>query len=112
MGRPISQRILIHSATLKKPAGLDRDRNQVYTSTVLSRIRIAITKQTILTDVGAVKSDAMTLIFDAVNSTPVNTVISEDDVITFSGRDYTVKSVTPCYAKDSDAVHHWECSLV
>lgn len=110
MSRPISKRLLVHSATLKKPAGLDRDRNVTYTSTELSNIRIAITKQTILTDIGATKADTMTMFFDAENSTPAGTEIDEKDLIVWQGKSYTVKSVTPCYA-DTASVHHWEVSL-
>ena len=118
MARPIAKKLLVHTCTLKKPAGLDRDRNPTFLETVLKRVRIGATFQNIRGSVGETKADSMTLIIDAVNSAyettggePTAQVLpTENDAIEWESKSFTVRSVTPCYAQ-SDAPHHWEVTL-
>lgn len=118
MARPIAKKLLVHTCTLKKPAGLDRDRNPTFSETVLKRVRIGATFQTIRGTVGETKADTMTLVIDAVNSAyettsgePTAQVLpAENDVIVWDGKSFTVRSVTPCFAQ-SDTPHHWEVTL-
>src|SRR5574344_2043309 len=98
MAKPISKKLLVHQIVLKKPSGIDRDRNPTFLETVLKYVRIGATLQTIRGAIGEVKADTMTLFIDAVNTqyeTPAGeattqTLPEELDVITWNGNDYTV----------------------
>ena len=116
--RAIPLKLLVHSCTLKKQAGLDRNRNPTYTETVLKRVRIGATFQTVRGSIGETKADTMTLIIDAKN-TRYETVSgeaterklpAEKDVIEWQGQTFTVRSVTPCYTQ-GDTPHHCEVTL-
>ena len=118
MARPIAKKLLVHTCTLKKPAGLDRDRNPTFSETVLKRVRIGATFQQLRGNIGEIKADTLTLIIDAENTQyetaagePTAAIIPiETDAITWEGKDYTVRSVTPCYTQGA-APHHWEITL-
>lgn len=116
--RAIPLNLLVHSCTLKKQTGLDRNRNPTYTETVLKRVRIGATFQTIRGNIGETKADTLTLFIDAANTQFETTageataaiIPIETDAITWNGKDYTVRSVTPCYTQRA-APHHWEVTL-
>lgn len=116
--RAIPLKLLVHSCTLKKQTGLDRNRNPTYTETVLKRVRIGATFQTIRGNIGETKADTLTLFIDAANTQYETTageataaiIPIETDAITWNGKDYTVRSVTPCYTQGA-APHHWEVTL-
>ena len=116
--RAIPLKLLVHSCTLKKQTGLDRNRNPTYTETVLKRVRIGATFQTIRGNIGETKADTLTLFIDAANTqyettageATVAIIPTETDAITWNGKDYTVRSVTPCYTQGA-APHHWEVTL-
>lgn len=116
--RAIPLKLLVHSCTLKKQTGLDRNRNPTYTETVLKRVRIGATFQTIRGNIGETKADTLTLLIDAANTQFETTageataaiIPIETDAITWNGKDYTVRSVTPCYTQGA-APHHWEVTL-
>ena len=116
--RAIPLKLLVHSCTLKKQTGLDRDRNPTFSETVLKHVRIGATFQTVRGNVGETKADTMTLVIDAVNSAYETTSGTEtaqvlpagNDVIVWDGKSFTVRSVTPCFAQ-SDTPHHWEVTL-
>lgn len=116
--RAIPLKLLVHSCTLKKQTGLDRNRNPTYTETVLKRVRIGATFQTLRGSIGETKADTMTLIIDAKNTRyetvageQAATVIpSENDAIEWQEQNFTVRSVTPCYTQGA-APHHWEVTL-
>ena len=118
MAKPIAKKLLIHQIVLKKPSGLDRDRNPTFSETVLKYVRIGATFQTVRGNVGETKADTMTLVIDAVNSAYETTsgtetaqvLPAENDVIVWDGKSFTVRSVTPCFAQD-DSPHHWEVTL-
>lgn len=118
MAKPIAKKLLIHQIVLKKPSGIDRDRNPTFSETVLKYVRIGATFQTVRGNVGETKADTMTLVIDAVNSAyettsgePTAQVLpAENDVIVWDGKSFTVRSVTPCFAQ-SDTPHHWEVTL-
>lgn len=119
MARPISRRLLIHTATLKRSAGLDRDRNPTFTSTVLKSVRIAATEQIVRGTNGETKADTLTLFIDCTNTTyetPAGDTAAavtpqELDAIEWNNKTFTVRSVTPCYTKDTDVLHHYEVTL-
>ena len=116
--RAIPLKLLVHSCTLKKQTGLDRNRNPTYTETVLKRVRIGATFQTIRGNIGETKADTITLIIDAKNTRyetaageqTAAVIPAENDAIEWQGQNFTVRSVTPCYAQD-DSPHHWEVTL-
>lgn len=116
--RAIPLKLLVHSCTLKKHAGLDRNRNPTYTETVLKCVRIGATFQTVRGSIGETKADTLTLFIDAKN-TRYETVSGEEterrlpaekDVIEWQGQTFTVRSVMPCYTQ-LDSPHHWEVTL-
>ena len=116
--RAIPLKLLVHSCTLKKQTGLDRNRNPTYSETVLKRVRIGATFQTIRGNIGETKADILTLFIDAANTQFETTageataaiIPIETDAITWNGKGYTVRSVTPCYTQGA-APHHWEVTL-
>lgn len=112
--------LLVHTCTLKKRTGVDRNRNPTYTDTVLTHVRIEATLQTVRQDIGETKTDTMTLFIDPEHtqySTIVNgetsaaQVLPEElDAVEWQGRSFTVRSVKPCYSQ-GNAPHHWEYTL-
>lgn len=117
--RAIPAKLLVHSCTLRKRTGLDRDRNPEYTETVLKRVRIGATFQTARGSTGETKADTLTLIVDAKNTRyetadgdEAAAVLPEElDAVEWQGRTFTVRSVTPCCTQGTDAPHHWEVTL-
>lgn len=118
MARAIPARLLVHECVLKHKTGVDRNRNPTYSETVLKRVRIGATFQTLRGNIGETKADTLTLIIDAANTQfettegePTEAIIPiEADAITWTGKDYTVRSVTPSYTQGA-APHHWEITL-
>lgn len=116
--RAIPLKLLVHSCTLRKKTGQDRNRNPTYTETVLKRVRIGATFQTVRGNIGETKADTLTLFIDAANTRFENAdgeetaaaIPEEQDAITWGGKSYTVRSVTPCYAQGATP-HHWEVTL-
>lgn len=118
MARQIPARLLVQDCVLKKQIGIDRNRNPIYELTVLKRVRIGATFQSIRGAYGETKADTLTLFIDAKN-TRCETVNgeaieskhpAEKDVIEWQGQTFTVRSVTPCYTQ-GDTPHHWEVTL-
>lgn len=118
MARAIPARLLVHECVLKHKTGVDRNRNPTYSETVLKRVRIGATFQTLRGNIGETKADTMTLIIDAKNTqfetaageATAAIIPTETDAVTWNGKDYTVRSVTPCYTQGA-APHHWEITL-
>lgn len=116
--RAIPLKLLVHSCTLKKQAGLDRNRNPAYEETVLKCVRIGATFQTVRGNTGETKADTMTLFIDAENTRyetadgeeAAAVIPAENDAIEWQGQNFTVRSVTPCYAQ-GESPHHWEVQL-
>lgn len=118
MSRPIPARLLVHDCVLKRKTGIDRNRNPTYSETVLKRVRIGATFQTIRGNIGETKADTLTLFIDAANTQFETTageataavIPAENDAIEWQGQNFTVRSITPCYAQ-GNAPHHWEVTL-
>ena len=116
MSIPIS--LLVHNCILKKPTGLDRNRNPIYSKIILKQVRIGATFQSVRGAYGETKSDSLTLFIDAKNTvyeaidgeTVEKKLPEEKDVIEWQGQYFTVRSITPCYTK-GDEPHHWEVTL-
>lgn len=118
MARAIPARLLVHECVLKRKTGTDRNRNPTYSETVLKRVRIGATFQTLRGSIGETKADTMTLIIDAKNTRyetaageqTAAVIPAQNDAIEWQGHSFTVRSVTPCYAQ-GNAPHHWEVTL-
>ena len=118
MARPIPARLLAQDCVLKKTAGLDRNRNPIYESTILKRVRIGATLASVRGIYGETKADTLTLFVDAKNTRyeMVNgeeterRLPAEKDVIEWQGQSFTVRSIMPCYTH-FDSPHHWEVTL-
>ena len=116
MSRPIPARLLMHECVLKHKTGVDR--NPTYSETALKRVRIGATFQQLRGNIGETKADTLTLFIDAENTRFETTegeltatiIPIETDAITWDGKGYTVRSVTPCYIQGA-ATHHWEITL-
>lgn len=104
--------LLIHTCTYYAPSTRDRDGNITYNEGVaLSNVRLVPVLATMKSDVGETKDDKLTLYVAPFSSTP-QIIPEELAKISFKNCDYTIRSVTPCYAKDGDAVDHYEAALV
>ena len=118
MARPIPARLLVQDCVLKKQIGIDRNRNPIYELTILKRVRIGATFQSIRGAYGETKADTLTLFIDAKNTVyetangeaTERKLPAEKDVIEWQGQTFTVRSVTPCYTQ-GNSPHHWEATL-
>ena len=108
----INKRLLIHNCAILRPIDTDPDGNVTTERIELTTVRIVATKSTVLTSEGYTKVDTLTLYFDCTNSTPAGFIPQERDRVEWQGGSYTIKSVTPCYTRDVDVVHHYEAGLV
>lgn len=118
MSKAIPISLLVHNCVLKKPTGIDRNRNHIYSQIILKQVRIGATFQSVRGTYGETKADTLTLFIDAKN-TIYETVDGEaiekklpeeKDIIEWQSQYFTVRSVTPCYTK-GDEPHHWEVVL-
>ena len=106
-------RFLIHSCIYSVPAGKDRDGNAVYSDTALTGVRIApVTLATAQNAQGETKNDRLTLYYDPIVSAPQGLKLEEQAKITWQGKVYFIRQVTPCCTKDTDTVHHYEAALI
>ena len=121
MIKPISNFLLIHTCLLKKPLGLDRNRNPTFSIYVLKKVRIGVSLQSVRGDVAETKADTMTLYIDATNTiyettdgvtlSPFLEILpNENDVVEWENKNFTVRKITPCFTR-SIIPHHWEIEL-
>lgn len=108
----IPARLLIHNCTYSTITGTDRDGNKVYNNIELSRVRFApVTMGTAQATAGETKDDKLVLYIDVQQTTPA--VVPEELArVTWNGKAYTIRSVTPCYTRNTEAVHHYEAALI
>ena len=118
MTRAIPKRLLVHECILKKKKGMDRNRNPTFEEYTLKNVRIGSTFQTARGTVGETKADTMTLFVDSENSAfeldgeNVDSVpIEELDCIEWSGKTFTVRSITKCFTQETEKPHHLEVTL-
>lgn len=106
------QSLLIHSCDYEEPESSDRDGNPVYSEPVtLERVRIAPIFATERATEGEAKNDKLTLYYAPFISSPA-IIPQELARITWQGKRYTIRSITPCYTRDDDTVHHYEAALI
>lgn len=104
--------LLVHACTYKTMTGTDRDGNAEYMEVELSGVRFGpVTYEARQSAAVETAADKLTLYIDPVRTQPA--VIPEELAhVTWQGKDYTIRAVTPCYTRNTDAVHHWECALI
>jgi len=118
MQRAIPANLLIHNCILKKQSGLDRNRNPIYEHIILKQVRIGGTFKSIRGTYGETQFDALSLLIDEQNTLYENEngeaveriLPAEKDLIEWQGKDFTVRSITPCYVQEAKT-HHWEVTL-
>lgn len=117
--RAIPLNLLQQECVLKHKIGQDRNRNSVYEERILVHVRIGATFQTVRGSIGETKADTLTMFIDAANTeyettegeTTAQVLPTENDAVTWNGKDYTVRSVTPCFTQGDATPHHWEVTL-
>ena len=108
----IPRSILPHTASLKKLTGIDSRGNATYATAVdLNYVRLEVARKNALTSLGEQRNDSMVLFFDVINSLPAGTEFAINDVVTFGGRDYTVREAVAEYTVYGTP-HHYEVALV
>lgn len=107
----ISGGLLIHRATVQAVTGYDEDRNEELSGAFdIKNVRFTAVRQTVLNAHGLAKDDKLTMYFDCVASEPTFYAPAEGDRITWEGKTYTVRAVTPCYGHGG--LHHYKAALV
>lgn len=109
--KSIPQRLLIHSATLRKRVNVDRwGDGELDGGILLKKIRIEPSSQIIRDKNNAEIQLAATLFWDCRNSRPAGMVISIDDIVDFCGEKYQVKGIERLY--DERRLHHYEIGMI
>lgn len=106
----IPDRLLVHSCILKKRTGIDRERNPVYESHTLRKVRIEGTQGVARASVGTIATDSLTLFIDR-HASEYDVLPSNGDTVEFLDREYTVQSLKSCFTAGSADTHHWEVTL-
>ena len=118
MAKAIPVHFLVHNCILKKQTGLDRNRNPIYSKTILKQVRIGARFQLVRSTYGEIKADALSLLIDEENTIyetengekAEKNIPVEKDIIEWQGKTFTVRSITPCYTQEENP-HHWEVTL-
>lgn len=110
--RPIPSSLLNMSASLYHATGKDDYANKTYGDEIeLTKIYIEQTKSVTLGSLGEVSDGSLTLYFDAVNSSPIDTAFSRLDKIVFGSETYYARNATPYRNPMNGEIHHWEVTL-
>ena len=115
--RPIPLRILNQSATHKKIASTDNWGAETTTTYNLTNVYIETSNEIVKTNENTEIKASSILFYDVVNSncklSGVDTlpVFVEDDIITFSSKDYRILKIDPIYQADTTDIHHYELYL-
>lgn len=114
MSRPISKRLLFHSATLYKYSESVQDqwgkRNYSGAPVALENIRIEPSGRMVKTTTNNEIMLSAVLFHDEVNSSPRAFIYALEDMIEFEEHTYFVKSTERL--PDNHGWHHWEVGLV
>lgn len=109
--RPIPRSLLIHSAMLRLPAGVDVWQKPINSVSIdLSYIRIDPSSKVIISKDNTEMQLSSTLIYDCRNSRPLDITFAPEQIITWQDRDYKVITAEPLY--DGIRLHHWELGLI
>lgn len=107
--RPIPKRLLIHSATLKTPNGVDAWQNTTYQDQAISHVRVEPCSKIVQTKDNTEVQLTSLLIYDCRNSSPAGITFEVQQKIKWNGTEYTIVSPEPLY--DESKLHHWEVGL-
>lgn len=109
--RPIPRSLLIHSAILQLPAGIDVWQRPINPASIdLSYVRIDPSNKIIINNDNTEEQLSSTLIYDCHNSRPLGINFEPEQIVTWQGRDYKVITTEPLY--DGSKLHHWELGLI
>lgn len=109
--RPIPKNMLIHTCSVSAVTGEDAWGNRTISEAVtLTNIRIDTAKSVVITKDNRQLQLTAVLFYDCRNSLPLDHVFEIENVVSFGGREYTVKSVEPLY--DGSKLHHYEVGLM
>lgn len=108
----ISENLLIHSCIYELPAEYDRDGDETFLEPLtLEHVRIEAVLATEKTSVGESKNDKLTLYYVPFISRP-QIVPAELARITWNGKTFQIRSVTPFYTQNGEVIHHYEAALI
>lgn len=106
--KPIPKKLLIHEVTLKRYKKDTWGEDTLELEKTLKFVRIEPSKSRVLSvDNTEIQLNSL-LFYDCVNSTPRGVIFELEDIITFEGTNYTVKTIDPLYGAK---LHHYEIGL-
>ena len=109
--RPIPKRLLIHSAELLIPTGVDARQKPTYASPVnLTRIRVDGSDRTVISKDNTEQQLTSDLYYDCRLSRPRDIKFEPGQKVIFGGRELLVVQAIPC--EDEHGPHHWEVGLI
>lgn len=107
----IPERLLVHNCLYSEKTS-DRDGNTVQGKSVLvEHVRFTAVLATAKASEGESKDDKLTFYYVPFVSSPA-IIPQELASVEWNGKAYTIRSVTPCYTKGGDKIHHYEAALV
>lgn len=108
--KPISRKLLIHSAILNALTGKDEFRKETFgVDQNLTFVRVEPAKSRKLSSSGQyVDVSTDKVFYDLTNSRPKNTVFNKGDKFTFNNKSLIVNEVITYYALDGTTPHHYE----
>lgn len=111
MSSPISEGLLVHSATLNPKSSEDDYGNPVSGTPVnLTKVRVSRVRYSPVTATGESVNDRLILHFDCMHSLPAGTTFKEGDTVTYNSVTYKVREVgTP--SGDESSIHHYRVVL-
>lgn len=111
MSEPISESLLVHSATLKPKTGENDYGKPTYgTDVALSKVRVSRVRYNPVNSMGESVNDRLILNFDCTFSQPAGTTFKEGDGITYGTVTYNVREVG-FPSGDASGVHHYRLVL-
>ena len=109
--RPIPKKLLIHTVELYKTVSEDKwGKGEQDAGTRLTYVRMEPSDRIVRDKNNAEIQLAATLFFDCTNSRPVDMRFCLDDIVTFNGEKYQIRTREPLY--DEKRLHHYELGLV
>ena len=100
----IAAHLLIHTASVFTPAGLDMDRNPTYGAGVAVKCRIVPKDGRAMGNTGAEPADAYVML--------ANTALAVGQKVIWEGKSLSIRKAWPCYALNPEHPDHWKAELV
>lgn len=109
--RPIPKWLLIHSADLLVPTGVDARQKPTYAPPIaLAHIRVDGSDRTVISKDNTEQQLTSDLYYDCRLSRPRGIQFEPGQKVIFGGRELTVVQAIPC--EDERGPHHWEVGLI